>query len=693
MKNFFRRQSLSHRLLLSSLAFVLPIAVLLVFMVSGFQHNIDFAQKEIYGCSLIRRLAELSELTARHQRMLAAPAREQSALAAAEKSLDGALAALAAEVARSGALVQIDAASLKQAGLEFLSPAALEEDWRNLKSRSADMGSAESALAHTAMLDAVQGLIKRIGEGSNMVLDPNLDSSYLIAVAVTALPAAQCRLTEVLQLLQTGGADRSRLLPFAVILRDIDRGTIKDSLAAALREDKNFFGISPSLQENLPPLAAQYESALRICTNALFSLTQNSAAEPAALMPPGQTAFAAGTRLWLATLSELEVLLHKRIASFRSRLLAALSLCLLALIISGACVVFVSRGITRPLAHVMKAAGDIAAGNITRARADLCAAGDGMCAGEGSGRPSSRNEIELLFQAVTAMIATLESLLSQVQKSGLQVTVSSTEIGASVRDLQATVAEQAAATSQVNATSRGMSRTASDLDETMGMVTSIARDAAELASGGMENIAQITSSMQGLLEAAGQISATLAAISANTQTITQVITTITAIANRTNLLSLNAAIEAEKAGQYGAGFSVVAREIRRLADQTAMAALDIDAMISAMESSVRQGVADVGTYIDRAQTGSEKITQISRDVTTILGYTRDLGPQCAQVSRGMQTLAQSSSQIMLAMEQLSQTAVHSRDSIIEFMKVADQLNGAVRGMQAEVARFCLETKE
>jgi len=695
MKNFFRKLSLSQKLLLSSLAFVLPIAVLLVFVVSGFQHNINFAQKEIYGSILIRRLAELSELTARHQRLLAAPNREPGRLAATEKALDAALEALAAEVERSGALVQVDAASLKLAELEFLSPAALVEDWRNLKSQGAAMEPMESALAHTAMLDTLQGLIKRIGEGSNMVLDPSLDSSYLIDVAVAALPAAQGRLCEVLQLLQTGGSsvDRSRLLPFAVILRDIDRGTIKDSLAAALRENKNFFGVSPSLQENLPPLAAQYESALRISTNALFSLAQNSAADPAAFMPLGKTTSAAGARLWQATLAELEVLLQKRIAAFRRQLLAALSLCLLALVISGACVLFISRGITKPLSHVIAAAGDIAAGNLCRARSGLCAAGDGLCAGDAGGQPSSRNEIDQLFQAIAAMIEKLESLLSQVQKSGLQVNVSSTEIAASVRDLQATVAEQAAATSQVNATSRGMSHTASDLDETMGMVTSIARDAADLASGGMENIAQITSSMQCLVEAAGQIGATLAAIRSSTQTITQVISTITAIANRTNLLSLNAAIEAEKAGQYGAGFSVVAREIRRLADQTAMAALDIDAMISTMESSVQQGVADVETYIDRARTGSQKITQISRDVTTILGYTRDLGPQCAQVSRGMQTLAQSSSQIMLAMEQLSQTAVHSRDSIIEFMKVADQLNDAVQGMQAEVARFCLETRE
>ena len=697
MKTFLNRLSLSQRLLLSSLAFTLPIAVLLVFVVTGFQYNISFAQKEIFGCSLIRQLGQLVELIPRHQRLLADPARGKGGLEAVQKDIDEALRNLTEGVQLYGAALQIDTGSLRAAELEFLNPAALAEDWRKLKSDSAAMQASESALAHMALLDTVQGLIKRIGEGSNMMLDPNLDSTYLINAAVLALPAAQGRLAEVLQLLQAGdsGLDRGRLLPFAVILRDIDRGGIKDSFAAALLEDKNFFGVSPSLQENLPPLVAQYESALRICTNAIFSLTQNAAAQPAALMPLGETAIEAGARLWQATLNELQVLIGKRIAAFRNQLFMALGLCLLALIVSAACAVLIARGITVPLARVMTAAGDIAAGNLARARTDLCTAGADLCAKAqgGAGAPSSRNEITLLFQAITAMIANLESLLSQVQKSGIQVNVSTTQIAASVRELQATVAEQAASTSQVNATSRGMSETASDLDQTMGMVTSLARNAADLASGGMDNIAHITGAMQGLLEAACEISSTLQTINEKTQTITRVITTITAIANRTNLLSLNAAIEAEKAGQYGKGFSVVAREIRHLADQTAVAALDIDEMITAMEQSVQQGVGEVQTYIVRAQTGSEKITLISRDVATLLGYTRDLGPQCDMVSRGMQTLAQSSSQIMLAMGQLSQTAGHSRDSITEFMKVADQLNDAVQSMQSEVSRFSLRGRE
>lgn len=92
--------------------------------------------------------------------------------------------------------------------------------------------------------------------------------------------------------------------------------------------------------------------------------------------------------------------------------------------------------------------------------------------------------------------------------------------------------------------------------------------------------------MRQLADSTGSISARLGLISEKANNINGTITTITKVADQTNLLSLNAAIEAEKAGEYGLGFAVVAREIRRLADQTAVATLDIESMVRDMQSSV-----------------------------------------------------------------------------------------------------------
>ena len=87
--------------------------------------------------------------------------------------------------------------------------------------------------------------------------------------------------------------------------------------------------------------------------------------------------------------------------------------------------------------------------------------------------------------------------------------------------------------------------------------------------------------MKQLVESTASVSAKLGMIREKADSINAVVTTITKVADQTNLLSINAAIEAEKAGEYGRGFLVVAREIRRLADQTAVATLDIETMVQA----------------------------------------------------------------------------------------------------------------
>ena len=83
------------------------------------------------------------------------------------------------------------------------------------------------------------------------------------------------------------------------------------------------------------------------------------------------------------------------------------------------------------------------------------------------------------------------------------------------------------------------------------------------------------------------------------------------MADQTNLLSINAAIEAEKAGEYGLGFLVVAREIRRLADQTAVATLDIERMVKEMQSSVAAGVMEMDKFSDQVRHGVQEVGNIN----------------------------------------------------------------------------------
>ena len=131
-----------------------------------------------------------------------------------------------------------------------------------------------------------------------------------------------------------------------------------------------------------------------------------------------------------------------------------------------------------------------------------------------------------------------------------------------------------------------------------------------LAGSGQAGLARMEETMRQVMEAAGSINAKLAVLNEKAGNINQVVTTITKVADQTNLLSLNAAIEAEKAGEYGRGFAVVATEIRRLADQTAVATYDIEQMVKEMQSAVSAGVMGMDKFSEEVRRGMQEVQQV-----------------------------------------------------------------------------------
>ena len=179
----------------------------------------------------------------------------------------------------------------------------------------------------------------------------------------------------------------------------------------------------------------------------------------------------------------------------------------------------------------------------------------------------SGDEMGKFQEAVKSMAENLNSLIGQTQRSGIQITRSVTQIAASGKQLEATVTEQAASTNQVVATAKEISATSQDLASTMKEVSDGADGTVRAADAGQQGLGRMQATMSQMEESTHSISSKLGVINERAADINSVVSTITKVADQTNLLSLNAAIEAEKAGEYGVGFAVVAREIRRLADQ------------------------------------------------------------------------------------------------------------------------------
>ena len=282
-------------------------------------------------------------------------------------------------------------------------------------------------------------------------------------------------------------------------------------------------------------------------------------------------------------------------------------------------------------------------------------------------------------------------LIAQVRRSALQVASSVTEIAATAKEHQATSSETASATSEIGATSREIAATSKLLLKTINDVTEGAEQTANLAGTGQNGLARMEATMRQVMEAGGAVNAKLGVLNEKASNINQVVTTITKVADQTNLLSLNAAIEAEKAGEHGRGFAVVATEIRRLADQTAIASYDIEQLVKEMQSAVSAGVMGMDKFSEEVRRGVQEVGQVSEQLAKIIGQVQALTPQFETVNEGMQSQSTGAQQISEALAQLTESAQQTVDSLHQSSIVMDQLNSTANDLRTSVSRLGVQT--
>lgn len=269
----------------------------------------------------------------------------------------------------------------------------------------------------------------------------------------------------------------------------------------------------------------------------------------------------------------------------------------------------------------------------------------------------------------------------------VQVNGTSKEMTATLKEQQVAANEVASTSVEIGATAKEISATTKELGKTMADVASVAEQTAQLAVGGQAGLSRLEGTMQQIMEATSGISSKLAIMNDKTANINSVVTTINKVADQTNLLSLNAAIEAEKAGEFGQGFSVVATEIRRLADQTAVATYDIEQMVKEMQSAVSAGVMGMDKFAEEVRRGNEEVCNVTVQLVQIIQQVQALMPRFDAVNEGMQSQTSAAGQISDALVQLGETAQQSAQALRQNTEAIDQLTEAARGLKEAASNF------
>jgi methyl-accepting chemotaxis protein len=588
----------------------------------------------------------------------------------------------------------------------------------DLLSKAAGLSPDESFARHSRLIADVIALVGEVGRASNLTLDSDAGRAHLVTVLVATGP----ELSELLARARGVGAgmaasqarrpDQVEQLTRQSILMESVGAKLDASMAAALE-------LSPGLKAALEESATASSDAVIDAQGEIVKLTGRATGAGGAQATSADAYFAALSRgidaingLEVKLGTSLQSLLTARVAALRREVRETLAWALVGLLVVSLSGVYVMRDVTVTLREVVTVANHIAAGDLSvrvQARSrrdelgvlgrsfeqmvaslkDMVSAAERIAAGDLAVTVTPRGERDALGHALSNMAGRLSGLLSDVHRSGIQVNTSVNEIAASAREQEATASEVAAATTEIAATSREIAATSQELVRTMGEVFTAAEDSAALAGQGQAGLTRMEATMRQVMEASSSINTKLAVLNEKAGNINHVVTTITKVADQTNLLSLNAAIEAEKAGEYGRGFAVVATEIRRLADQTAVATYDIDRMVKEIQSAVAAGVMGMDKFSDEVRRGMHEIEAVGGQLTQIIQQVQALAPRCEAVSEGMQAQATGAGQITDALAQLSDAAQQTIQSLRQSTIAIDGLNQAATSMHGGVSRFKL----
>lgn len=375
-------------------------------------------------------------------------------------------------------------------------------------------------------------------------------------------------------------------------------------------------------------------------------------------------------------------------------------------------VVFVGRDITKPLRKVVEAAYRIAEGDMSKeikgtdrkdelgslARAfnqmteslnDMAEAMERVANSDLTVEAKPRSENDIIGKALATMVETLKGDNQRIHETVRTLSSSLSQISAASAELTASAAETASAVAETNATVEEVKQTAHLSNEKSRQVADVARKAVSTSQQGRKAADDASSGMKDIRTQMDTIAQSIVKLSEQSQHIGDIIYVVNDIADQSNILAVNASIEASKAGEEGRGFTVVAREIRNLSDQSKQSVAQIQSILADIQKATSSAVMITEQGGKAVETGANLSSQTGEAILNLSTVINQSAQSSAQIAASSQEQLAGLDQVAVALGSIKQAGEQNLESSRQLEEAVKDLDQQARSLKDMMDRFKL----